>query len=310
LVFCLISPIGGELSEGRNQRNSFRLLERVKKQRKLERQKLERDKQMILKHAEDRERRRSHTSSSLSSSSSSSSSIPHSLETLSHGSSYVSSLLSREDQLKSSKKLSKLIKKHNKHQRESDNYELSSIHHLLSLDKHQKHHSDSDTDNSYNNFDDTNDEQRKQKEKEMENEQKRAERKLHRLEKQEKERREELLDGMKLGNTESVSFADETERVFNQIVGNDKKMIDVSVLLETNAKAPEWATKPVWWKVPPSEIGDAGSAPWPNDPMEQNGYPATIIDPNNYPLSNVDDPNNYPAIDDPNGAFAPIQQPQ
>jgi len=36
---------------------------------------------------------------------------------------------------------------------------------------------------------------------------------------------------------------------------------------------------------------------------------ATIIDPNNYPLSNVDDPNNYPALDDPNGAFAPIQQP-
>jgi len=152
--------------------------------------------------------------------------------------------------------------------------------------------------------------QQKQKEKQMENQQKRAEKRLHRLEKQEKERREELLDGMKLGNTESAQYAaDKTESVFNEIVGSNKKMIDVSVLLETGAKDPEWATKPVWWKVPPSEIGNAGSAPWPNDPLEQNGYPATMIDPNNYPLSNVDDPNNYPAIDDPNGAFAPIQQP-
>jgi len=310
LVFCLISPIGAELSERRNEKKSFRLLERVKRQRKLEHQKLQRDKEMILKRAADREKKRSHSSSA----SSSSSSLSHSLETLSHGASYVSSLLSREEQLKSSKELSKLIKKHNKHQMESDHSELSSISHLLSLDKRKKHRKDNVNINTDSDDDMT---KQKQREKQMEREQKRAERRLQRMEKEEKERREELLDGMNLGNTESVPLADETDRVFNQIVGNDKKMIDISVLLETNEKAeakakanPAWATKPEWWKVPPSEIGNAGSAPWPNDPLEQNGYPATIIDPNNYPLSNVDDPNNYPAIDDPNGAFAPIQQPQ
>jgi len=260
----------------------FRLLERVQKQRNKEKNKSKLDKIMILKHAADREAKKTHKKHEEN--------TKHSLATLSHGAAYASSKATRSAQLSTAESLSSLLDKHHFQQRESDAEELSKIHHILAkLDKTgaKKTFSSIYIPQSL-------EKQRQLEEKRMEHRARVAERRLKRMKEQEQSRKEELLDSYNLGGTETVEMQ--------------------SALLETkhsigHKAAPTWAMKPIWWKVPPEEVGDAGKAPWPNDPLYQNGYPATIIDPNNYPLSNVDDPNNYPALDDPNGAFAPIQKP-
>jgi len=279
LVFCFVAcsfllSLTNAAESERHQKNSFKLLERVQRQRIKDKLKLEREKQMILDHANHRVHHKHKASTT------------HSLETLSHGSEYVSSRAKREKQLSSAKKISSELHRHRQKLLLSDSAELSNLNKLLSeLNKHS------------NNKKKTHQLTDKQQHNIIRKEQRKAERRLHQLEKQERERKEELLESAKLGGTQTVQLK-ETQNVSDGL----------SLFLETRAD-PAWAEKPVWWKVPPSEVGNAGSAPWPNDPLYQNGYPATMIDPNNYPLSNVDDPNNYPAIDDPNGAFAPIQQP-
>jgi len=298
-VFCHASQVDSERhSKAKHgKKTSFRLLERVQRQREKERQKLKLDKQMIMQHVHAREKanknkikNKIHLNSK------------HSLATLSHGSEYAARRSSSTSALSNVLKLSSQLEKHHIKERESDALELKRIRHLLSnMDK---------TKNAKSSF-----LVREQHDMAMKRErqghddhsldikQKIAERRLKRMEKQEQDRREELLDGLSLGGTQSVDLTDTTDLL--------SRLQNVN-FIETHADvdaAPAWADKPIWWKVPPSEITNADQAPWPNDPLYQNGYPATIIDPNNYPLSNVDDPNNYPALDDPNGAFAPIQQP-
>jgi hypothetical protein len=310
------SAIASEKHHNRQQRHqqqgkenkSFRLLERVQRQRLKEKQKLEHDKHMILKHAIDRDNKRIHQRHHHESLTTR---TKHSLDTLSHGSEYVSNSVKREEQLLASDKLSSLLERHHNHQKESDKNELSSIHKLLNdLDKKNNKFSVAlDNNNENFDYDENNKNKQKQNELRLEKREKLAKMRLRNMEKREKDRKEELLDNLSLGGTATVATLSELSSTEKVIKGLQISLLETNNKNKIRVANPPWAEKPSWWKVPPSEIGDAGNSPWPNDPLEQNGYPATMIDPNNYPLSNVDDPNNYPALDDPNGAFAPIQQP-
>jgi len=289
------------------KKTSFRLLERVQRQRQKEREKLKLEKQMIMDHAHAREkasramRNKDHLFAA---------NTKHSLETLTHGSEYAARRSSSTTALSSVLSLSSQLEKHHIKERESDALELKRIRRLLSNMEKTKNAKTSFLLKEEENM------EKKQKHSNQRNEdhsldvkQKIAEKRLKRMEKQEQDRREELLNGLSLGDTQSVELSDTTD-ILDQFKNVNFIQTDASVAVAVAvAVAPAWANKPIWWKVPPSEISNAAQAPWPNDPLYQNGYPATIIDPNNYPLSNVDDPNNYPALDDPNGAFAPIQQP-
>jgi len=69
---------------------------------------------------------------------------------------------------------------------------------------------------------------------------------------------------------------------------------------------PAWVTAPPWWKSPPQEAANAGNQPWPNDPVNANNYQANVLDPENFPLGNMDDPVDFPGLADPNAAYDPM----
>jgi len=300
-------------THNKNKHTTFRLLERVQREREREKQKLKLEEEMILEHAKVREMAKRAVKGDLHNGANVQNS-KHSLETLTHGSEYAARKASTTSALSNTVSLSAELEKHHIKERESDAIELKNIRRILAnLDKTKSKNQQKLSLSNKSKQDQT-----KKDENKLILKQKIAERRLHQLEKQEQDRREELLDRLELGDTETISSVElrDTNSVLNQFNNFIETKANTHIKTKQkqkqkqNEKAdPAWAEKPSWWKVPPSEVDEAGTIPWPSDPLYQNGYPATIIDQNNYPLSNVDDPNNYPALDDPNGAFAPIQQP-
>jgi len=111
--------------------------------------------------------------------------------------------------------------------------------------------------------------------------------------------------------TDHRSLSHRPSSLARSIVSGGVKNINkfpTTVLLQTNAKIdvkdnPSWTIAPVWWKSAAEDKVLAAQQPWPNDPINLNNYPASALDPQNYPLNNVDDPNNFPSLSDPNAGF-------
>jgi hypothetical protein len=59
-----------------------------------------------------------------------------------------------------------------------------------------------------------------------------------------------------------------------------------TALVEVDALNPQWATKPVWWVVPPEEVKYAGFSAWPR--------PAPTGNPNPWSTNVAGDPNAFP----------------